>query len=277
MNNLFKYHSFLVTPSLKLKDISIMKKIEKSGADTSILDWEDAIPLSLKDEARQLTEKFLNTERDISVAIRINTVRQIEGLEDLEVFKRIKYEPEMIIVPSVESANEVGIVKKFFQENEIKTKIFSVIETTQGVLSADEIASVSDGLIFGSADYAASIGIELGWNELLYARYMIVTTAANHNIPAIDTPCFLLNDLDALNKECKAVKKLGFTGKIAIHPKQLSTINEIFEPTKQQLEWAREVVKSFHESEGKITKVNGEMIGPPFVERAKKILAQGQC
>ncbi|WP_019555551.1 HpcH/HpaI aldolase/citrate lyase family protein [Propionispira raffinosivorans] len=272
MDNSFKYHSFLVTPSLKLKDTNLMNKVQQTGVDISILDLEDAIPPSLKDQSRELVKNFLMTKRTMPLAIRINNICEMNGLKDLNLLSNVKYIPEVIIVPGVETANEISCVRSFFTETAIK--IFAVIETTKSVISANAIASVSDGLIFGSADYAASVGIELGWDELLYARYVIVTAAANNDIPSIDTPCFLLNNEEMLNKESKAVKKLGFTGKIAIHPNQVNTINKIFKPSDKQLEWAAAVVKSQVESKGEITKVNGEMIGPPFVARAKKILAQ---
>jgi citrate lyase subunit beta/citryl-CoA lyase/(S)-citramalyl-CoA lyase len=136
-----------------------------------------------------------------------------------------------------------------------------------------DVAAAADGLIFGSADYAANIGVPIGgWTNILHARSQVVMAACCAGIPAIDTAFFKLGDTQGLADECLAVKELGFVGKTAIHPNQVELINVVFTPSITEIEQARAVVELAENSTDNITKLDKQMIGPPFVKLARKVL-----
>jgi len=107
-----------------------------------------------------------------------------------------------------------------------------------------------------------------------YVSSKIVNAATIYNIPAYDTPCFILNDLDYLEKECLRGFRQGFVGKQAIHPQQLDMINNSYQYTTNNRQWASEVIKSSSKEGGRITKASDLMVGPPFVRLAKRILEE---
>jgi citrate lyase subunit beta/citryl-CoA lyase len=82
------------------------------------------------------------------------------------------------------------------------------------------------------------------------------------------------SDLDGLRAEASRARRLGFSGKSAIHPGQIPVINEVFGPTAAELDWARRVLAAFEASGGAATGLDdGEMIDVPVAERARKLLA----
>ena len=140
----------------------------------------------------------------------------------------------------VREASEIEVVRSLLARYQLKPAIYPTIETIEALANIDAIAKESSGLIFGSADLAAILGVDIEWENMLYARQRIVHAAALHNIPAIDTACYHLEDLGELREESQRVKSMGFRGKAAVHPSQIPIINELFTPTAQERQWWKE-------------------------------------
>lgn len=271
--------SFLYLSCLKLNDNSA-EKLSSLPMDMLLLDLEDSVPLEEKNEARNILEKqFGSLQKKISkIAIRINSLKSSEGLKDLNFICERKMDFSVILLSMVEDQFEVFLAKKVLNEANIQSDICVLIETPIAIKNVDEIACVSDGLFYGGADYCSLLGTNITKDNILidYVSSKIVNAAMIYSIPAYDTPCFRLKDLDYLEKECLKGFKQGFAGKQAIHPEQLDVINKCFQYSSKSIKWASEVIKSSNAQGGRISKSANLMVGPPFVKLAKKILESSQ-
>lgn len=262
--------SFLYTP---LTMIDHIFKSHEVGADVGVFDLEDSIPDNKKAVSRSLLHKCLSNPNFLPLkAVRINSIRCKFGLEDVLFFLENKIIPDIIILSMVESKDEISILKELLIENQPLIKIYAIIETPKALHKIREIASVCDGLIFGSADLSTFLHVPITWENMLHARYSIAHTAAEYGIDAIDTACYILDSENVLEDECRKVKELGFHGKSAIHPKQVAIINKIFYPNKSELDYATKIIEKSTQQDAPVFAFDGKMIGPPFIKKAKEIV-----
>lgn len=252
-------------------------RCHRSGADICLVDLEDSVPPPRKDEARIKAEAFFSTATAAQsrCAVRINAVTEPDGLRDLLTLQQYQVKPVIILVPKVESPRDIEIVEQVLGRSCPALELFAVIETPRGVENADEIAASSPrlrALIFGAADYAFALGIGLGWEPLAYARARVVNGARAAGIEAVDSPTFDLSDLPLLRHEAALAQHFGFSGKIALHPRQVPVINELFSPDAEQLATAHRVVAAGQQSSFGIATVDGLMVGRPFFEASQRLL-----
>jgi (S)-citramalyl-CoA lyase len=120
---------------------------------------------------------------------------------------------------------------------------------------------------------AAELGAAIDFTSMLYARSRVVHAAASCGLDAIDVPWLDLEDQDGLREECRRVQALGFTGKAAIHPKQLGPINAVFTPDATRIAYARKVIEAFEASPDGLVVVDGKLIEIPVVRIARRTLA----
>lgn len=129
------------------------------------------------------------------------------------------------------------------------------------------------GVLFGSADYAATVRCGLGWDTLHYARSALINAATAANIPAIDAPTWELDDPGILRRDTERAKEIGFYGKGCVHPRHVQVINEVFTPTTEEIAQARAIVAAADASGGTVTTVDGQVRGTPFFNAARAIVA----
>lgn len=245
--------------------------------DVMVIDLEDGVPPPQKAEARSRVEQFYHSHVAQSTALRMNPLRENHGLLDLLLVQSLERRPEYIIMAMTEAAAEVDVVRANLSHNAQSPKILVTVETPVCLRDIYAIAATADGLIFGSADYAASLGMRIGgWTNILHARCSIVAAASAAGIPAFDTAYFHLDDEAGLLKECQDTRELGFNGKTAIHPEQIPTINEVFTPSVAEYRQALAIVQAAENSGEKITRLKNLMVGPPFVKHAKKVIQLAQ-
>ncbi len=249
-----------------------------SGCDVVIIDLEDAVSPSNKDLARSEVIKYLNdtTNNQVRCFVRINSIKTYDGLRDIIAFIDNECLPDGIVLPMVDSAEEVIILEKIIQEHKHDMSLFVVIETPKGLSNIDSILSVSnivEFVGFGSADYTAQTGSSLSWDSLLYARSKIVNSAGIAGVIAIDGVWPDINNQKGLLDETKRIVDIGFKGKIAIHPKQISGIHEAFAPNEEQINFAKEVIDAYEAAKGGVISVRGKMIDEPLVISAKRVLS----
>lgn len=262
--------SILYTPGYNLGRLF---KARESGADVCLIDLEDSVPLSKKTLARKNCLHILNNHHHESkVAVRINELRSPEGLLDINALIDSTAIPDIVLMTMIRDASEIEIVRSLLNTKNKPFMLYVTIETVEAIDDIDRIAMQCDGLVFGSADLAAELGVEIAWENMLYARQRIANAAARHDIAAIDTACYHLDNKALLLEESIAVKALGFHGKAIVHPKQLSTVMEVFSPSIREIERAKEILRLAKDSEGEIFTVGGDMIGPPFIKKARKLL-----
>lgn len=254
-------------------------KARVSGADVCLVDCEDSVSPQDKAQARVTAAEFFadRTEGMGRLGIRINALCDNEGLADLLAIRTWSRRPEIILVPKVESPRDIEIVLNVLGEQSRDLDIFALIETARGIQNVAEIARYSSSLkalIFGSADFSVSINSTMDWEVLYAARAQVVLAARAAGIHAVDTVFIDINDTAGLTREAHQARDMGFSGKVAVHPQQISVINEAFSPDAETIARARRIVKQAEASVGNVCVVDGVMVGIPIVEAARRTLTE---
>lgn len=276
--------SLLYVPGESEKMIAKARTIP---ADTLLLNLEDGVTASMKETARANVVRALQLS-DFGareVLVRINSLDSELGREDLAEVVRCR--PDGIVLSKVERVAQIAAADAAVAESELSCgipkwsiKLHAMIESATGALNCREIALASPrmaSLIFGSADYISDVRCQPGEDrgEIALAMQMIVMSARAADIDAIDAPCFDLQNPDLLRREAVQARKLGFDGKSALRPDQLSTINEVFDVTPEEVQWAEEVLAEMAgaENRGKALSVlAGKLIDTPHRVAAERIL-----
>jgi citrate lyase subunit beta/citryl-CoA lyase len=262
---------------------SMLQNVPLFKCDSVILDLEDAVNHAEKDAARNLVRRFLATwkERDKEVLVRINPLYTKWGRDDLAAV--LPEMPDAIRFPKCETpelAMELDAeLAKYEGAHGLTIGRFGIlpsIETVKSVINAHAIATCSQrifGLAFGAEDYTASMGIARtnSGEDLMHPRMMIVMAAKAAGIQAIDTVFSDINDMEALRRETELVKRLGYTGKCLVNPRQIDVIHEVFAPKQEEIDYAQEVVDAIrqaHESGSGVISLRGRMVDAPVVKRA---------
>ncbi|HEX6355805.1 CoA ester lyase [Actinophytocola sp.] len=249
-----------------------------SGADIRVVDLEDSVPAHRKEEARHTAARFFSTapqDTTARCAIRVNAVTEPDGLADLLALRHYPVKPAIVQIPKVESARDVEIVEQVLGGDCPRLELFAVIETPRGVERLREIATASPrlrALIFGAADYAMELGVGLEWEPLAQVRSLVVNSARAAGLHAIDAPTFELTDLPLAHRESTLARRAGFSGKIALHPRQVPVLHEVFSPDAEQLALARRIVAAAETSGESVTTVAGTMVGRPFFTASRRLL-----
>ena len=266
---------------------SMLQNIHLFQCDAVIIDLEDAVPLNEKDAARILVRRFLENykNRNKEILVRINSLDTKWALDDLKAV--LPAQPDGIRLPKADTPEVVEHLDTLLTEYEEELglelgrfRILPSIETAQGVINSNEIARVSSrliGLAFGAEDYTASMEIERTKNgeELFNARMNVLWAAKSAGIQAIDTIFSDVNDMDALRRETELVKRLGFTGKCMVNPRQIDVIHDVFAPKQTEIDYALEVIdaiKRAREMGTGVISLRGKMIDAPIVKRAARVL-----
>jgi len=269
------WRSMLMTCGLNTRQYGRAAEV---GADIATLDWEDSVPPARKEEARRLCLPYLKSDRRGGPlrCIRPNSPRSEEGLRDLLALLEGGVRLDALMVPKVESARELLIVEDIFGDRIGRMVFLPIIETARGVASVDEIAAVPRvaGLILGAADLSTSLGSTMSWEHMYYARCRIVVAAAANDIASFDSPCFTMDAPHVLFEEIEKTAGMGYTAKVAVHPKHIGAINQGYRPRPEALLFARQVVALMEENRGQISVLDGQMIGPPAYQRARRLLAR---
>jgi len=254
--------------------------------DGIILDLEDAVTFSKKEEARFLVRNalrglnFLGVER----MVRINQLP--EGLKDLPFV--VPHNVNLVLIPKCEDGSQIKIINDHIEKIQEKSKsinpiwLMPIIESAKGVLNIVEIARSSNkiaGIAIGLEDYTANIGVkrtDFGM-ESLYARMQIITTCKAFGIQPIDSVFSDIENLEALKKNVLLSKSIGFEGMGCIHPRQIRIISENFAPSENELEEAKRIVVAYDDAIKNgmgVVSLGTNMIDAPVVEKAKKVIQQ---
>ncbi|PIE59783.1 MAG: CoA ester lyase [Desulfobulbus propionicus] len=278
-------------------------KAAVSSADVIMLDLEDSVPIDAKEQARNQVIESLNTHdwtRGV-VTVRINSLDTPFAYRDLlEIAENCGNIIDAIVIPKVTSPADIHFAHHLLEGIEMnkgyahRIGIEASIETADGLMQANNIAAASDRvitLVFGIADYSASIGARLvsisghgEKEEELYPGHRwhfplsnMVMSAKAHQVMAIDAPYGNFKDTEGLKKSAIMACALGCDGKWAIHPGQIDAINEVFTPARKDIDLARKVLDANDEAQasgkGAIA-VEGRMVDQATVRLAKQLWEQ---
>ncbi|MGW5106093.1 HpcH/HpaI aldolase/citrate lyase family protein [Nocardia sp. NPDC004123] len=245
-------------------------KAAASGADLVVLDLEDAVAPDHKGVARGHVAEWLADGREC--AVRINAPGTAWHVEDVEMVARHHC---AVMLPKAEATETV---QKVSEQLGKYSCLIALIETARGVMDAREIATVPTvrRLAFGSFDLAAQLGVDPADREALAsARAALVLASAAMGLGGpIDGVTGDLRNNDLLTDDVHYARRLGFTGKLCVHPRQVATVSAALRPTAEQIRWAQTIADATS-SDG-VTAVNGQMIDKPVLDRAYRILQQAE-
>jgi len=277
------------------------KVIKATGlsADVVVLDCEDGVALTMKKACRENIQKLLPT-LDFGASesvIRINSIDSEFASDDIEAALTSDCITDALMIPKIENVDQIKWFKeqchRLIQNGRHKSKQVNVIgqtETPLGLMNLRDIMKevVKDdtclnfqSFVFGSDDYLASIGAARTKDatELLFARQYFIMHVKGYGLQAIDMVDINFKDLDGLQKQSIEGAKMGFTGKQVIHPAQIDIVNESFSPSKQQIEYAKELIEAYdqHQLTGKgAFTFNNSMIDMPLVKQARNVISVGR-
>lgn len=268
--------SFIFAPGTRP---DMFTKALSCGTDIVCVDLEDAVAPEDKEQARlQAFENFPSADGPARVEriIRINCLRTTEGMSDVRTLLHALRPVPAVMLPKVKGPEEVRNLGDLLTEYKLATRLHVIIETNEALEVAHEIARASDridALFFGGVDMAAELRCKSTWMALQYARSRIVHAAATAGLDAIDVPYLDLNDAEGMLREASLSAELGFTGKGAIHPKQIPDINATFTPDDASIDHARRVLDAFAKSDGGLLVFEGKLIEKPVLRSFARMLA----
>jgi citrate lyase subunit beta/citryl-CoA lyase len=277
------------------------KMIEKAlgtDADVVFLDLEDAVAPNQKVEARgKVIRALKNLDWGKKTrAIRMNNIETEYAYQDvIEVVEQAGEHLDLIIIPKVKAARDIFWVDTLLTQIETRLKrkhriaLECLIEEVEALINVEEIAKSSkrlEAIIFGPGDFSASQGVRMGktiggtvttypgdiWH---YARSKIVVAARAAGIDPIDGPYADFRNPDGYREEALRSATMGFAGKWAIHPSQITIANEMFSPSQEEVERARQLQAAYAKAEaeglGAVT-FDGVMIDAASVRIIRNVI-----
>lgn len=256
--------------SLLFLPASNPRAIEKArglGADMVVLDLEDAVKPADKAAARAAAVEASADGFAGLCAIRINSLDPWHG-PDLEAAAASRADYVIVpMTPGPEAVREAaGAAGK---------PVLAMIETARGVLAAAAIAAEAAGLIAGTNDLAADLGLRPGDDRaaLATALQTVLLAARSAGVAAFDGVYNRLDDPDGFAAQCAEGRAFGFDGKSLIHPGQIEIANRLFGPSNEEVEAAKRLLAA---ATGGAERFEGEMIERMHVEQARRVLAKAR-
>ena len=251
-----------------------LQKALNNSADVVIVDWEDAVAPNQKELARQVTHDILTTLKSKSrIVLRINSftteayTQDIEAMDDLPI--------SAVMLAKVSEPEEVQELA------EIGYPVIPLIESALAIENAYQIAKAHpmvERLVLGTMDLMADLGAQ--WEpdgpslHYLRSRILVAGQAAGL-VGSIDGVYPLLNDLSGLHQEATTARKMGFAGKLIIHPRQIEVVHQVFSPTQEEIEEALNTIATFDEAVAagrSAIRIGERMVDPPMVIWAQNTL-----
>ena len=248
-----------------------LAKALSSDADAVVCDLEDAVAPREKESARDVVAGALRgAPPGPARLVRINAAGTPWFEDDLAFAAALALDGLVLPKASPESVELVGSAGP---------PVVAIVETAMGLRQAFEIAREPRvaALVLGAVDLGAEVGLEPrpDAQEILYARSKVAVDSAAAGLRGpFDVVHLDFGDSTGLEEQCRLARALGFRGKACIHPGQVETINRIFAPSAEEVEWARGIVAAFEGQNEGVLSVNGTMVDKPVVERARRVLRE---
>lgn len=244
-------------------------KAAAAGADAIVIDLEDAVGVDLKDAARTHLTAWLDAGHPAVVRVNGSDTEFHEA--DLAAIEGRRCP---VMLPKVERPAQVeALVRRLGPD----TMVLPLLETAAGVWNAKDVCAAAGVVrpVIGTVDLGAQLGIDHRHQDgLAVARSLVVLAAAAAGCaPPMDGVTTAVLDEQALVADADAAVRLGFTGKVCVHPRQVPAVRAAFAPSPEALAWARTVVDSADDDS--VSMRDGEMIDRPVVLRARRLLARG--
>lgn len=282
--------SLMFTPGQRRNMIDKALALGPLGPDAIMFDFEDSVPPDQKGIARDLVAEALKRPRnsdDPAFIVRVNSSATGRQIADM----RAVVGPNLyaILLPKVEWPHEVMAADMVIDDLERSTGVprgqiglIAAIESARGLHGVVDIALSSPrlrGLMFGAEDYARDLGLPVirtgaAW-DLIFARSSLVNAGAIARLFTMDQVHMNFRDVEGERRDAIASRAVGFSGKAAIHPSQVAILNEVFSPTPEEVEHARQVAKAFQQALTAgigCVMMGGQVVEQPILDRAESVL-----
>lgn len=251
-------------------------------ADALILDLEDAVAVSAKDEARErvaqaLREGGFGRRR---VVVRINALATPWGRADVERLAPLR--PDALLLPKVERPEQLAEAAELAASaGAPDLPLWAMVETPRAILNLAAIAGFGPplgALVAGTSDLVKDLHARHtpARSETLTALSLTVLAARAHGLLALDGVHLDLDDAAGLEAACRQGRDLGFDGKTLIHPRQIGAANAAFGVPEAEIERAQAVIAAWGEAQSRgsgVAVVDGQLVEALHVEEARRVLA----
>jgi citrate lyase subunit beta/citryl-CoA lyase len=244
-------------------------KAAKAGADAMIIDLEDAVAPAEKTAAREAAAVWLAAGN--KALVRVNGADTDWFLEDLELASL----PGVtgLVLPKAERKEPLASAAGRLSGGGV---LLPIIESAAGFACVEQLAAAPrvHRLMFGSIDFQVDLGIEGDGEELLYFRSCLVLASRLANLERpVDGVSVAIGDDAALQQDASRSRRLGFGGKLCIHPRQVAIVNQCFHPGAEDVAWAQRVTMAAQAAGGAAVAVDGRMVDRPVLLQAQRVLA----
>lgn len=243
-----------------------------AGADAVIVDLEDAVPPAEKDGARASLAAWLAPEHPVLVRINAADTPWFGEDQALATLPGVAG----VVLPKVERVDEIRALSSTGRGLPVLPQIESAagFDCVRTLARTEGVAC----LFFGSIDLQMDLGMRAEEEELIPFRIQLVLESRLAGLaPPVDGVSTAIDDLVSLRKDALRARRLGFGGKLCIHPRQVETVNCCFAPSDAEIAWARRVMEADARSGGSPVAVDGKMVDRPLVLRAQATLSEATC
>jgi len=258
--------SYLFVPGNRPKRFD---KAYGAGAHAVIVDLEDAVGPADKATAREAVRAWLSAAKP--VWLRINGPESTWFSSDLAMVTLAGVKG--VVLPKAEDPAVIAEIRRRLGAG---AHIIPLIESALGLWRAEAIACAKgvERLAFGSFDFQLDTGIAGDREELLFARsQLVIVSRVTGRLAPVDGVTVALDDEAVLREDVERARRLGFGGKLCIHPKQVAAVNAGFRASDSDLIWARRVLEAADAGAHNAVRLDGKLIDRPIIDRARAILA----
>jgi citrate lyase subunit beta/citryl-CoA lyase len=269
----------------------LFAKALASAADALSFDLEDAVVAERKPQARLALRELLLSDAVADTGkvliVRVNALDTPHFAADLNAVVRPGL--DLINLPKPSSVDDVRVaaaaLERAEQANGVTTPIRLLlnIESPKAFRHAAELAGAHPrvaGLQLGLGDLFEPLGMaRRDLSAIRQAMFALRIAAGEAGVFAYDSAFANIKDEAGFREEAEMARAMGFLGKSCIHPSQVALANEVFRPSDDEIAHAVRVVEAARDADEKgvgAYVVDGRMIDPPFVERARVLVGQAR-
>jgi citrate lyase subunit beta / citryl-CoA lyase len=260
-----------------------LDKARSLPCDAVILDLEDAVAPELKQQARDLAVAAARQGGfgHRALIVRVNALATDWGAADLAAVRDAGF--DAVLAPKIASRDDVSAYDRALAAAPAGTRLWCMIESARSVLHLEAIAAMATStrlstFVMGTNDLARELRATLDTSRSAVLPFLSQTVAAAraYGLGILDGVFNDLEDVTALDSQCRQALMLGFDGKTLIHPRQIEVCNRVFSPSADALDWARKVRGAFalpgNAAKGAL-RLDGAMIERLHLEQAERLLA----
>lgn len=264
--------TWLFVPATKMP---LVAKAFNSGADSVIVDLEDAVAQADKAQARTALKSYHDSDDYQPIWVRINQASSAEFAADIELCQQL---PNLagVILAKAEQASDIESIYQI-----TGLPVIALVESAIGLHNLDAMAGASGIVAFsyGFIDLCNDINVQIGTpaadiiaNQI---RYQLILTSKVHDLLApIDTVYPDFSDSEGLEQRAQLWSQMGMSGMLCIHPKQVATVQAALRPSDSEIDFAKRVVAEYESTGQAVFKIDGNMVDAPVIERCQRLLSK---